>query len=184
MHLEKFTIKDIIFIAIIAAGYTISGFVAVPLIIGSGIYGSPFVVMAIFYAFFTVILLLKVRKPGCVILAALLNGLVLAMMSVVMLFMIVGGALLAELITLLIFRSYEKKAALITAGSLLMPLAFPVGVTTNMLILGGSFDDIIGGGGGTWINLLCFLGTIVMAVVGSFIGWKVGSELKKAGKLK
>ena len=184
MHMEKYTIKDIIFIAIIAAGYLISGFVAIPLIIGTGIYGSPYVIMAIFYAFFTVILLLKVHKPGCILLAAVINGLVLAMMSVVMLFMIVGGALLTELITLLVFRSYEKKAAVITAGSLLMPLAFPVGVLTNMLLLGGSLDEIIGGGGGAVVNLLCWLGTIVLAVLGSFIGWKVGSELKKAGKLK
>ena len=77
-----------------------------------------------------------------------------------------------------------KKPAVITAGSLLMPLAFPVGVLTNMLLLGGSLDEIIGGGGGTVINLLCWLGTIILAVLGSFIGWKVGSELKKAGKLK
>ena len=42
----------------------------------------------------------------------------------------------------------------------------------------------IGGGGGTAVNIQCYLGTIVLAVVGSFIGWKVGSELKKAGKLK
>lgn len=52
MHLEKYTVKDIIFIAIIAAGYLISGFVTIPLIIGTGIYGSPYVIMAIFYAFF------------------------------------------------------------------------------------------------------------------------------------
>ena len=184
MHLEKYTVKDIIFIAIIAAGYLISGFVAIPLIIGTGIYGSPYVIMAIFYAFFTVILLLKVHKPGCILLAAIINGLVLAMMSVVMLFMIVGGAIFTELITLLIFRAYEKKGAVITAGSLLMPLAFPVGLFTNTVIFGGSLEEIIGGGGGTAVNILCYLGTIVLAVVGSFIGWKVGSELKKAGKLK
>lgn len=177
--LSRFTVKDIIFIAIIGAAFTLGGCLAIPFVIHIKIYGITFLASAIFYSFFTVILVMKVKKPGCVFLAGLINGLVLAMMSTTMLFMQVTGSLLAEIITLLIFRSYEKKAAVLCVGFLYMPLVYPMGILGNMLISAKAM---------TWstmgIEAACFAGVLVLSAVGAALGWKIGSELKKAGKLK
>lgn len=182
MKFQKFAVRDIVFTAIIAAAFVLSGAISIPFVLSVDLYGLTYLVTALFFSFFIVILLLKVRKPGCVFLAGLINGLVLCMMSTVMLFMQVTGALLCEVITLLIFRSYEKKASVLTAAIIYMPLVFPMGVIGNMLIKGGSLATIFKGGMGP--NLACYAGTVVLSVVGALIGWKLGSELKRAGKLK
>lgn len=182
MKLSKFTVRDIVFIAIIAAAFVLSGMISIPFVLSADLYGLTYLVTALFYAFFIVILLLKVKKPGCVFLAGLINGLVLCMMSTVMLFMQVTGALLCEVVTLLIFRSYEKKASVITAAVIYMPLVFPMGIIGNMVIKGGDLTSILRGGMG--LNIACYAGTILLSAVGAWIGWKLGSELKHAGKLK
>lgn len=182
MKFQKFTVRDVVFTAIIAAAFILSGMISIPFVLSSDLYGLTYLVTAPFYAFFIVILLLKVKKPGCVFLAGLINGLVLCMMSTVMLFMQVTGALLCEVVTLLIFRSYEKKSAVMTAAILYMPLVFPMGILGNVVIKGGNLVSILRGG--MIANIACYVGTVILAAIGALIGWKLGSELKRAGKLK
>lgn len=182
MKLQKFTVRDIVFTAIIAAAFILSGMITIPFVLSADLYGLTYLITSPLYAFFIVILLLKVKKPGCIFLAGFINGLVLCMMSTVMFFMQATGALLCEVITLLIFRSYEKKASVITAAVIYMPLVFPMGIVGNMLIKGGNPAELLRGGIG--LNLVCYLGIILLGMLGAWIGWKLGSELKRAGKLK
>lgn len=178
--LEKFKVKDIIFIAIIGAAFTVCGAISIPFVIHVKIYGITFLVSSIFYSFFTVILAMKVKKPGCVFLAGVINGLVLAMMSLVMLFMQVLGSLIAELITLLIFKTYEKKWAVLCVGFLYMPIVYPFGILGTVLI---NYQGVIWKGTPV-AEILCLAGVLILSAAGAAIGWKIGSELKKAGKLK
>lgn len=182
MKLQKFTTRDIVFTAIIAAAFLLSGFISIPLVMSMHIYGLTFLISSVFYAFFIVILLLKVKKPGCVFLAGLLNGLALCMMSSVMLFMQATAALLCEVLALVLFRSYDNKKAIMTAAISYMPIMFPVGIVGNILIKGGTIADAVYGD--MVINIVSAVGVVVFSVLSALLGWKIGSELKRAGKLK
>ncbi|HBT95739.1 MAG TPA: hypothetical protein DEB24_06515 [Coriobacteriia bacterium] len=180
--LQKFTVKNFIFLALIAAAFTVSGMLTIPFIMSLGLYGLPHMVTAPFYAFFSTIALMKVRKPGSLFIAGTLNGLVLFMMSPMMLLMQMSGSLLSELIALLLFKGYEDKRAVFLASSLYIPLVLPLGVIFNMLIKGGTPAAILTGE--WWAIALVYVVAITLSILGALLGKKIGTELQKAGKLQ
>lgn len=182
IELKKFTVRDIIFLAIIAAAFTVSGMLTIPFIISIGLYGLPHMVTAPFYAFFSTICLMKIKKPGSLFIAGTLNGLVLFMMSPMMLLMQMTGSFLSELIALLVFKTYEDKRCVFLASALYIPLVLPLGVLFNMLIRGGTLQSILMGEG--WAIVVVYGAAMVLSSLGAALGRKIGSELQKAGKLK
>ncbi len=180
--LQKFTVRDIIFLAVVAAAFIVSGMLTIPFVITIGLYGLPHLVTAPVFAFVATIALLKVRKPGSLTIAATLNGLVLFMMSPVMLAMQMSASLAAELIALGLFKTYQDERAVWTAASLFIPLAMPAGVVFNMVIRGGTLATILTGE--WWAIAVVFAATIALSVAGALVGRAIGHELQKAGKLK
>jgi len=178
---DKYSVKDIIFLAIIAAVLVVIGMLTVPFVLSIQIFGIRSLVTAPFYALICTIAIMKVKKTGSLFIACTINGLVLLAMSPVMFFMQLIGSFLAELITLLIFRSYEKDAAAQLAATLFSPLTLPLSILFNVWLSGFTISDLIGAPG---IALLVTAGTILLSIIGGCIGYKVGNDLKKAGKLK
>jgi energy-coupling factor transport system substrate-specific component len=182
IEFQKFTVKDIIFLAITGAAFVVGGMLTIPFVMSLGLYGLPHMVTAPVFAFIAVIALLKVRKPGTLFIAATFNGLVLFMMSPMMLWMQMGASLAAELIALLLFRTYACERGVLTAAILFIPLAMPLGVVFNMLIRGGTLETILTGE--WWAIGVVYAVTIVLSILGGLLGRKIGRELQKAGKLK
>ncbi|MDO5696069.1 MAG: MptD family putative ECF transporter S component [Eubacteriales bacterium] len=177
---KKFTVKDIVFLAIFSAVLLAVGGLVMPLVMFTHIYALRQLVSAPLFALFCIIAIYKVPKPGALSIIGLITGLVLSFMSPIMFFNNFFGAVIAELITLLIFRSYEKPAAPVLAAGLYIPLTLPITLVSTQIMKGKSIAEQINDPMQTvWI----VIGTFILSFLGAFIGKKIAKELRKAGKL-
>ncbi len=179
MKLQKFKIKDIVFLAIMAALLFVCSAVAMPLM-SISLFGLRNMATAVFYGVFVTLALMKVRKPGALTLLGFFNSVILLMMSPVMFVTNTVSALITELVTLLLFKSYDGNKAIYTAASLMIPMTLPFTALFSVIMNGVSLSSVIGD---SWFVILTCLGTILLSVLGAFIGSKIGKELEKAGKL-
>lgn len=179
MKLIRFTIKDIVFLAIMAALLFVCSVVAMPLM-SITLFGLRNMVTAIFYGAFATLALMKVRKPGALTLLGFFNSAILLMMSPVMFVTNIVSAFVAECIALIIFKNYDNSKAICTAAALMIPVSLPFTAVFSVIMNGVSFADVIGN---SWLVILTCLGTVILSVLGAVIGKKIGAELTKAGKL-
>jgi energy-coupling factor transport system substrate-specific component len=178
--LKKFTVRDIVFLAILAATLTIVGALTMPLAMTVSLFGVRNAAAAAFYGLFGAIGLMKVRKPGALVLIGIFNGVILLMMAPVMFFNNLFGSLLAEIIALLIFRGYQRDVAASFAAGLFIPLTLPLSLLFGMLLNGQTLAQLITE---PRVSLFICAAAVLLSFLGSFIGWKISSELRKAGKL-
>ena len=176
---KRLKIKDVVFLAITAALLFLCSAIAMPLM-SISLFGLRNMVTAIFYEAFATLALMKVRKPGALSLLGFFNAAILVMMSPVMFITNTVSAILAEVIALLIFRSYERDKAVLTAARLMIPLTLPFTAIFSVIINGVTFQEVLGS---SWLIVVTCLATLVLSAAGGFIGQKIGKELQKAGKL-
>lgn len=180
MKLERFTIKDIIFIAILSAALTLAGLLTMPLVMSVTLFGLRNMTSALVYPIFVILGIMKIKKMGTLTLMGILHGSVLIMMAPVMFWSIFLAALLSELITYLIYRNYEKDKAKILAATLFIPMTLPFTLIFTMLINGKNLGEIIEK---PFLSVAVCAVTVVISYLSTKIGEKLGRELQKAGKL-
>jgi energy-coupling factor transport system substrate-specific component len=178
--LQRFTVRDVVFLAIMAAALTIAGMVTMPLVMTVTLFGVRNAAAAIFYGAFGTIALMKVPKPGALLLLGLFNGAVLLMMSPVMFFNNAVGSLLAEAVALLIFRGYDSDRSIVVAAGLFVPFTLPLSLLFGMLVNGRTLADLVER---PLLSVLFCAAAVALSFAGALIGRKIGSELRKAGKI-
>ena len=189
---KKFKVRDIVFLAVLAAVNTLFGGLAMP-VMRSEIFGLQTLVTCLFYALFGAVALMKVRKPGTLTIYGLFTGFPLLFMAPVMFFNNFIGGLLAKVkklipiflgiaVVLLIFRGYEKKAAVVTGSALWMVLTVPLSLPFSIWFNGSSYERFVNTQ--TYVAALIFAGVIVLSILGALLGLKISGELQKAGKLR
>ena len=178
---KKFKVKDIVFLAVLAAVNTLFGGLAMP-VMRSEIFGLQTLVTCLFYALFGAVALMKVRKPGTLTIYGLFTGFPLLFMAPVMFFNNFIGGLLAEIVVLLIFCGYEKKAAVVAGSALWMVLTVPLSLPFSIWFNGSSYERFVNTQ--TYVAALIFAGVIVLSILGALLGLKISGELQKAGKLR
>lgn len=178
----KFTLKDIVFAAIIAAAMNVISYVTVPLVVAVPLPGIRVIVVAPFYGLLTALALMRINKPGTVTLISFLTGAVLVFISPVILVFLLASGIIADLLIYFFWRDLKKPkniilgtavylAAMVPFGSLfgaIMTYHTPVGelLTQSGLILGAA--------------LLSFL----LGALGGFLGVKAGKELQGVSLMK
>lgn len=184
---KKYKIKDIVFLAIMTACTLITGAV-MPLLVNVPLFGIVQLGLGLQFSIFPVIGMMKVRKPGALLLQSIFIAMILVFMFPPM-FMIVLCGLIAETLSLLIFRSYKNDWACVVAGTLYLPMTIPFlyfyyrffytvteeGKTGLSIFLADSNPWVVAG-------ISCAI--VALCFVGSVIGMVVSRELKKAGVLK
>ena len=120
----KYKIKDIVFLAVITACTLITGAV-MPLLVNVPLFGIIQLGLGLQFSVFPVIGMMKVRKPGALLLQAIFISVFLVFMFPPMVFIILC-ALVAEAVTLLVFHGYENDWSCVLAGTLYMPLTLPL----------------------------------------------------------
>lgn len=178
---KKFQIKDFVFLAVLAAAVTLCGGITMPLVMHTTLFGLRNMAAAPIYALFTAVALMKVRKPGALTVLGIFSGAPLAFFSVVMFFNNFVAAIIAELLMLLIFKGYQKKAAVFFTAGIYMPLSLPVSVLFSMWLNGQSYSQLVDR---PLASVFTSLGTVALGFLGAAIGMKISAELQKAGKLK
>lgn len=177
--LKSYRVRDIAFLAVLAALLVLFSATTMPLMTIT-LYGLRNMANALFYGAFGMLAIMRVKKPGSLTLLAVFSATILLLMSPVMFINNSVSALLAELIALSLFRSYQRKWARILAAGLLIPLTLPLTIVFGMLINKQTFTDIVQS---SWLIIPIILATIVLSFAGTWLGGKIGGELEKAGKL-
>lgn len=183
----KYKIKDIVFLAVITACTLITGAV-MPLLVNVPLFGIIQLGLGLQFSVFPVIGMMKVRKPGALLLQAIFISVFLVFMFPPMVFIILC-ALVAEAVTLLVFYGYENDWSCVLAGTLYMPLTLPL-----MYLYYNAFYTVTGeekaatsmffGGANPGVVVGISIAVVALCFVGSVVGMLVSRELKKAGVLK
>lgn len=183
-YLQKFQIKDVVFLAIMSA-VALATCAVMPLVISLQplIFGISQLVTALQIGVFFAIGLYKVRKPGSLLIMALMMGLIQLMMSPPMFLSSVLNGILIELIVLL-FRGYEKDAAVFVAAMLHTPLSLPFNYLYNRLIKGADSPLAAVADRAPLAAVGMTLAVVAVSALGALIGIKIARELKKSGVLK
>ena len=180
-YLQKFQIKDVVFLAIMSA-VALATCAVMPLGISLQplIFGISQLVTALQIGVFFAIGLYKVRKPG----SLLIMGLIQLMMSPPMFLSSVLNGVLIELIVLLLFRGYEKDAAVFVAAMLHTPLSLPFNYLYNRLVKGTDSPLAAVADRAPLAAVGMTLAVVAVSALGALIGIKIARELKKSGVLK
>ena len=184
---KKYKIKDIVFLAIITACTLITGSV-MPLLVNVPLFGIVQLGIGLQFSIFPVIGMMKVRKPGALLLQSIFIAMILVFMFPPMVMIVLCG-LIAETLSLLIFRSYKNDWACVLAGTLYMPMTLPL-----LYLYYNVFYTVTGGekgamrmfigGGNAGIAVGISIGVLALCFVGAVVGKLIARELKKAGALK
>ena len=118
---RKYKIKDIVFLAIMAACMLVTGAI-MPLVGQIPVFGIVQVCLGLQFSIFPVIGMMKVRKTGSLLFMSVCCGVVLVFMSTVMFVCILICAVITEALTVAIFRGYKKDGASVLAGIIFFPL--------------------------------------------------------------
>ncbi|MGN1103572.1 MAG: hypothetical protein ACI4QI_01730, partial [Candidatus Coproplasma sp.] len=159
-----------------------------PLLVNVPLFGIIQLGLGLQFSLFPVIGMMKVKKPGALLLQSVFISIFLVFMFPPMVLLIVC-ALVAEALKLLIFRGYKNDWACVFAGTLYMPLTIPfLYMYYNLFYtVSGSEKAAVSmfiGGGNVWVIVGISLAVIALCFVGSILGMFIARELKKAGKLK
>lgn len=184
---KKYKIKDIVFLAIITACTLITGAV-MPLLVNVPLFGIVQLGLGLQFSIFPVIGMMKVRKPGALLLQSIFIAMILVFMFPPMVMIVLCG-LIAETLSLLIFHSYKNDWACVLAGTLYMPMTLPL-----LYLYYNVFYTVTGGekgamrmfigGGNAGIAVGISIGVLALCFVGAVVGMLIARELKKAGALK
>lgn len=184
---RKFKIKDIVFLAIMAACMLVTGAI-MPLVGQIPVFGIVQVCLGLQFSIFPVIGMMKVRKTGSLLFMSLCCGVVLVFMNTIMFACTLICALIAEVLTALIFRGYKKDGASVFAGIIFFPLTLPfLYIYYNFLYTvtketGVAVTAFIGAD--PWIAIGMSAAVLAVCALGSFIGYIIARELRKSGVMK
>lgn len=184
---RKFKIKDIVFLAIMAACMLVTGAI-MPLVGQIPVFGIVQVCLGLQFSIFPVIGMMKVRKTGSLLFMSLCCGVVLVFMNTIMFACTLICALIAEVLTALIFRGYKKDGASVFAGIIFFPLTLPfLYIYYNFLYTvtkdtGVAVSAFIGAD--PWIAIGMSAAVLAVCALGSFIGYIIARELRKSGVMK
>ncbi|MGN1060405.1 MAG: hypothetical protein ACI4QN_01610 [Candidatus Coproplasma sp.] len=184
---KKYKIKDIVFLAIITACTLVTGAI-MPLLVNVPLFGIIQLGLGLQFSLFPVIGMMKVKKPGALLLQSVFISIFLVFMFPPMV-LLIACALVAEALTLLIFRGYKNDWACVFAGTLYMPLTIPfLYMYYNLFYtVSGSEKAAVSmfiGGGNAGVVIGITIAVVALCFVGSLVGMIIARELKKAGKLK
>ncbi|MGN1234740.1 MAG: hypothetical protein ACI4U2_02005 [Christensenellaceae bacterium] len=184
---KKYTIRDIVFLAIITACTLVTGAI-MPLLVNVPLFGIIQLGLGLQFSLFPVIGMMKVKKPGALLLQSLFISIFLVFMFPPMVLLIVC-ALVAEALTLVFLRGYQNDRACVFAGTLYMPLTVPFLTLYYNVFYTVSGNEkaavsMLIGGGNAGVIVSVTIAIVALCFVGSVLGMLIARELKKAGKMK
>lgn len=180
---QKYKVKDIVFLAVMAAITLLTSSVmmlVVPLL--TTVFGIAQLVTGLQLSVFPAIALAKVRKTGSMLLMAVFTGVIQLFMSPAMFINNIIVGLILEILVIIIFKGYKSDKAVFFAVALYNPLSLPFNYIYNKIINDVGMTAVAENA--PWSAVGMTVAVCAVAVVGTLIGLKIAKELKKAGVLK
>jgi len=178
----KFTLKDIVFAAIVAAAMNVLSFVTVPLVVALPIPGIRVVVVAPFYGLLLALALMRIKKTGTASLISFLTGAVLLFVGPVILVFLMASGIVTDLLIYLFWRDMEKPANIILGSASYLAVMVPFGsFFGSIMIQDTPLAELITQ---WWLVLLVSLAAFLLGAAGAFLGVKSNKELKGFSMMK
>lgn len=182
-YFERYTIRDIVFLAIMASITLITSLI-MPLVLSVPVFGIAHLVTGLQMALFPAIGLYKVRKIGAFAMMMIFVSLYQIAMNPIL---FVGNLLVAifiELVIFAIFRGFKSTKAIFIATALYNPLTLPINFVFQNYILHdpGHWDQFIYGQ--EWVAWVVSFSVLAIGILGSFFGLLISKEMQKAGVFK
>ena len=178
--MEKFDIRDITFLAILSAVTLIISAPLAIIVVSTNIFALKQLFWAPLYAALMTVGLRKVPKIGSMSLMGLFIATPLSFISIIMGFNIFIGGVIADLLSYIVYRTYENKSAQILGASVYMVATLPGTFLLTLLIRGDSPSNILGN---NILGLIFTVLTLLLGYIGALIGQKLSDELHRAGKI-
>ena len=184
---RKYKIKDIVFLAIMAACMLVTGAI-MPLAAQVPVFGIIQVCLGLQFSIFPVIGMMKVSKPGALLFMSLCCGVVLVFMNAVMFVCLLICAVIAEGLVLLIFRGYKKDGACLLAGTIYFPVTLPFLYIYYRFMYswtgeeGQAVNAFLGSSAGMAVGMS--IAVLAICFIGALVGLFISQELRKSGVMK
>lgn len=175
-----FSVRDIVFLAVSGVLVLVFSALTSPLH-ALGIFGLPQMLVSPFFSFFLAIGVMKVRKPGSASIITLVSALLALLMRPASGLTALVTGLVAELVVMIVFRSYRRIASIVIVAALVPMLMVPVQILYYLLVLHVrlasviSFNAAVGG---------VLAATVILSILGALAGTKVARELISSGRMK
>ena len=140
---SKFTVKELVLIALIVVTIFLLGYILIPLMSMVPLPAYKALIVGPIYGIGITVLINKVNRFGVITLTGALLGLILSVFTPLMLMIPVISGLFTELICYLIFRNYKTIMSQAVAGGLFPALHVPVTMILMGFIIGGAYLEAI-----------------------------------------
>ncbi len=180
--IQKFTIKEIVFLAILSAVLILTcSVMAIVAEATKVIWAVGQAATALQMSLFLTIGLMRVRKPLTATFILIFMGMIMIMMSPVMALSNIVVLVCIELLILLIFKGYENDYACMFGGFMAPILSIITPAIYNSILVPEVFQATVSN---TMMVVIMTLVVVVLSFGGSFLGLKIGKELQKSGVMK
>lgn len=179
MKTAYFSTRDYVFAAATACAFLLVSSVIIPFTLPLRIPGLANAAVAPFSSFFLVIALLRIGKPGALLLITGLYALLCLAISPVIFGFVLTGGLTAELVCTAVFRGYRRVAAAVVGAVVYAMAMFPAALYFSFLLTPARFHRPA-----LWVGAAAETAIGLAALAGGLAGARVARELSRAGKLR
>ena len=172
------TTREYVFAAIIVVGLMLAAKIIIPLTMPLRIPGLANTIYAPFSALVLTIGLIRLKKPGSLLLIVGIYALISLSISLIITGFLLVGGIAGELAGTFVFRGYRGRIAPVVSTVLFEMGMFPGALIMTFFFFPERYTAI-----GLWILLAAEAAILVTSLVGCFLGLKIAGELARAGKL-
>lgn len=178
----NFTLRDIVFAAIIAAAMNVLSFVTVPLVVAVPVPGIRVVVVAPFYGLLLSLSLVRINKAGTATLVSFLAGAVLVFVGPVILVFLLASGIVTDLLIYAFLRDMERPRNVIVGSALYLAAMVPFGSLFGSLMLQDT--PLAALVTQWWLVLLAAAVASLLGGAGAWLGVRANRELRGFAMMK
>lgn len=178
MRQAYWSTREYVFAAMTVVVLFVVSSVIIPFTLPLRIPGLTNAVVSLFSNCFIVIALLRLRRPGSLLLIKGIYALICLMISPVITGFVLTGTIVAETFCSLVFRGYANKAAPVVAAILYQMTAFPAAMFISFRFTPERYHAVV-----WWMWIAAEAAIFATSLISSLIGLRIAKELARAGKL-
>jgi len=178
MKQAYWTVREYVFAAMTVVVLLVVSSALIPLTLPLRIPGLANAVVSLFTSCFIVVALLRLRRPGSLLLVKGLYGLVCLLISPVITGFVLSGALVAEGVCSALFRGYRTRVAPVLGAVLYQMTSFPAAMLISFRFTPERYHTVV-----WWVWIVAEAAILAASLASSLAGLAIARELAKAGKL-
>jgi energy-coupling factor transport system substrate-specific component len=179
MKTSYWSTREYVFAAMTAAALLVVASIIIPLTLPLRIPGLANSINGFFGAFFLTIALIRLRRPGSLLLITGIYALICLSVSPLVFGFILIGGLFGETVCFLLFRGYPGKLAPVCGAVLYEMGMFPAAMLLSFFFFPENYRQVA-----AWIFVIAETAIFITSTLGALLGLKVAKELARAGKLQ